>query len=93
VVSWLRFNSATDTFTGTVPANAKGTAHLEVIAQDADRVSATDMFTVTFAAAAPIPAATSAATGHTSLAPSFASVLGPFNTASAPAFATLPPHL
>ena len=92
VVSWLRFNSATDTFTGTVPANAKGTAHLEVIAQDADRVSATDLFTVTFAAAA-TPAPVPASTGHTSLAPSFASVLGPFNTASAPAFATLPPHL
>ena len=92
VVSWLRFNSATDTFTGTVPANEKGTAHLEVIAQDADRVSATDMFTVTFAAAA-TPTPTTATTGHTSLAPSFASVLGPFSTASAPAFATLPPHL
>jgi len=88
VISWLRFNSATDTFTGKVPANATGTAHLEVIAQDADRVSATDMFTVTFAAAA-----TPATTTHASLAPSFASVLGPFNTATASAFASLPSHL
>lgn len=88
VVSWLRFNSATDTFTGTVPANESGTTHLEVIATDADRASAVDMFTVTFAAAA-----TPSTSGHSSLAASFASGPGPFNTASAPAFPAFPSHL
>ena len=37
--------------TGTVPANESGSTRLEVIARDADGVSATDLFTVTFAAA------------------------------------------
>ncbi len=51
VTSWLHFNSATDTFSGKVPVNASGSATLEVIARDADRATATDLFTVTFAPA------------------------------------------
>jgi hypothetical protein len=84
VISWLRFNAATDTFTGTVPANEHGTTTLEVIAQDADHVSAAEYFTVTFAAAT---------AAHISLAPPFASVLGPFDTASAPALGAFAAHL
>jgi hypothetical protein len=51
VTSWLHFNAATDTFSGKVPANERGSAQLEVIARDADHATATDLFTVTFAAA------------------------------------------
>lgn len=51
VTSWLRFNSATETFSGKVPTSESGSAQLEVIARDADRVTATDLFTVTFPAA------------------------------------------
>lgn len=48
VTSWLHFNSATDTFSGKVPVNLTGTVQLEVIAQDADHATATDLFTVSF---------------------------------------------
>lgn len=51
VTSWLHFNSATDTFSGKVPGNEQGSVQLEVIATDADHATATDLFTVTFAAA------------------------------------------
>jgi len=51
VTSWLHFNATTDTFSGRVPANTSGSAQLEVIAGDAARATATDLFTVTFAAA------------------------------------------
>jgi Putative Ig domain len=54
VTSWLHFNSATDTFSGKVPVHETGSVQLEVIAKDADRVTATDLFTVTF-----VPAGTS----------------------------------
>jgi hypothetical protein len=49
VTSWLRFNSITDTFSGNVPATASGTIGLEVIATDAQHLSAADFFSVTFA--------------------------------------------
>lgn len=51
VTSWLHFNPATETFFGNQPASASGTVKLEVIATDAARVSAADMFSVTFAPA------------------------------------------
>ncbi len=50
VVSWLHFNAATDELYGTVPATASGTIQLEVIATDAQNVTAADLFSVTFAA-------------------------------------------
>jgi hypothetical protein len=50
VTSWLRFNPTTDEFTGKVPANAGGTVWLAVVASDAQHMSATDLFPVTFAA-------------------------------------------
>jgi hypothetical protein len=49
VTSWLRFNSSTDTLTGTVPTTTSGTIGLEVIAMDAQNASAADMFSVVFA--------------------------------------------
>ncbi|HEY2616958.1 MAG TPA: putative Ig domain-containing protein, partial [Acetobacteraceae bacterium] len=50
VTSWLHFNPATDEFAGTVPSNATGTAWLEVVASDAQHMSAADLFPVSFAA-------------------------------------------
>ncbi len=50
VTSWLGFNPTTDEFIGKVPSNASGTAWLEVVATDAQHMSATDLFPVTFAA-------------------------------------------
>jgi hypothetical protein len=68
MTSWLRFNPATDTFSGSVPENASGTIGLAVIATDARNMIAVDMFSVTFA-----PAATNvtagASPGALSLAP------------------------
>jgi hypothetical protein len=49
VVSWLHFNPATDELYGNVPASQTGTIGLEVIATDAQNVTAADMFSVTFA--------------------------------------------
>lgn len=49
VTSWLRFNSITDAFSGKIPMTASGTVGLEVIATDARHVTATDLFSVTFA--------------------------------------------
>jgi hypothetical protein len=48
VTSWLHFNPATDTLFGTVPGQSSGTAQLEVIASDAQHMTATDLFSVTF---------------------------------------------
>ena len=48
LTSWLRFNPATDEFSGKVPANASGTAWLAVVATDAQHVSAMDLFQVAF---------------------------------------------
>ena len=64
VTSWLHFNPTTDEFSGKVPANASGTAWLEVVASDAQHMSATDLFPVTFAA------------GSSHLAPGGATSLG-----------------
>jgi hypothetical protein len=50
IVSWLRFNPTTDTFSGAVPLTATGTVTLEVIAKNASGLTATDIFHVTFAA-------------------------------------------
>jgi hypothetical protein len=52
VTSWLRFNAATDTLTGTVPATASGTVGIAVIAYDSIGMFATDLFRVTLAPAA-----------------------------------------
>jgi hypothetical protein len=49
VTSWLRFSPATDQLYGTVPATASGTVMLEVIATDAQHMTAVDLFSVTFA--------------------------------------------
>ena len=51
VTSWLHFNAATDTLYGTVPATLSGAAQIEVIAGDARGAQATDLFSVTLAAA------------------------------------------
>ncbi len=66
VTSWLHFNGTTDTFSGLVPAHESGSTLLEVIAKDSAGASASDFFTVSFAAAgatqhsepAKVPAAT-----------------------------------
>jgi hypothetical protein len=63
VTSWLRFNSATDTFSGTVPAGATGTIGLAVIATDAQHASAEDFFEVTIAGAPSSHTGTVAASG------------------------------
>jgi hypothetical protein len=52
VSSWLKFNAKADEFVGTVPAKATGTIGLEVIATDNLHMTAADMFSVTFTAAA-----------------------------------------
>ncbi len=46
--SWLSFNPTTDELSGTVPTAATGTMALEVIATDAQHMTATDLFSVTF---------------------------------------------
>ena len=51
VTSWLRFNPATDDLFGTVPATASGTVQIAVVATDAQRMTATDLFSVTLASA------------------------------------------
>jgi hypothetical protein len=51
VTSWLHFDAATDSLYGTVPTTASGTAQIEVIASDARGALATDLFSVTLAAA------------------------------------------
>jgi hypothetical protein len=48
VTSWLRFNPTTDELLGTVPATASGTVTLAVIASDALKMTAADLFNVTF---------------------------------------------
>ncbi len=45
---WLRFNSATDTFSGTVASNEHGTLHLGVTAMDSTGANVTDYFNVSF---------------------------------------------
>jgi hypothetical protein len=52
VTSWLHFNAAADEFYGTVPSNATGTIGLEVVASDAQHVTAADLFSVTFTSGA-----------------------------------------
>ncbi|WP_428485922.1 putative Ig domain-containing protein [Rhodopila sp.] len=51
ITSWLRFNPATDTFSGNAPASMNGSVELAVVATDAARADAVDLFNVTFAAA------------------------------------------
>lgn len=51
VTSWLHFNPASDELYGTVPSTATGTIGLDVIASDAQNVTASDLFSVTLAAA------------------------------------------
>jgi Putative Ig domain len=53
VTSWLRFNPTTDTLLGTVPASAKGTVELAVVATDSQHVTAMDLFSLTFAPSLP----------------------------------------
>jgi len=50
VTSWLHFDATSDEFYGSVPSSASGTISLEVIATDAQKVTAQDLFSVTFAA-------------------------------------------
>ena len=64
VTSWLHFNPTTDEFHGTVPATAKGTVELAVVARDAQSMTAVDMFSVTFAPS----------TGHTASTAGFGSI-------------------
>ena len=45
---WLRFNSATDTFSGTVASNERGTLRLGVTARDATGANVTDYFNIAF---------------------------------------------
>jgi len=66
VTSWLRFNPATDEFVGKVPDSVSGTAWLEVVATDAQHMSATDLFPVTFVAgSAHVGSASTGAAGTT----------------------------
>jgi hypothetical protein len=53
--SWLTFNGATDTFTGTVPSNEIGTIRLDVTASDTSGLAASESFTVGFAPAGANP--------------------------------------
>ena len=55
--SWLTFNAATETFSGTVPASAE-TLTLEVTATDTSDLSASETFTVTVPATASPPTVT-----------------------------------
>jgi hypothetical protein len=48
IVSWLRFNANTLTFTGNAPANSAGTVTLEVDATDTSGLTTADVFNVTF---------------------------------------------
>ena len=50
VTSWMRFDPATDDLFGSVPAKESGTVQIEVIATDAQHMTATDLFSVTFTA-------------------------------------------
>jgi hypothetical protein len=47
--SWLHFNAATDELYGTVPTTLSGTIGLAIIASDTGHMTATDLFSVTFA--------------------------------------------
>jgi hypothetical protein len=58
VTSWLHFNPATDDLYGTPPATASGTVQIAVVATDAQHMTATDLFNLTFVAAS----------GHTAFA-------------------------
>jgi hypothetical protein len=78
--SWLHFNSTTDTLYGAVPTNATGTIGIAIIASDAQHVSATDLFTLTF-----VPPATH---GATAVGASFLPVADPGLTSSLLAFHT-----
>ncbi len=49
--SWLSFNGATDSFSGTMPVDAIGTMRLDVTARDSSGLAATETFTVAFAPA------------------------------------------
>jgi hypothetical protein len=48
IISWLRFNANTQTFTGNAPANTSGTVTLEVDATDTSGLTTADVFNVTF---------------------------------------------
>jgi len=50
VASWLQVDAATGALIGTVPALASGTVELAVIATDAQKLTGTDLFSVTFVA-------------------------------------------
>ncbi len=64
VTSWLHFNPATDKLFGNVPAATTGTIGLEVVASDADHVTAADLFDVTIMASSHgVTGATSGAAG------------------------------
>ena len=45
--SWLVFDAATQTFSGTAPANASGTLDIQVTATDSAQASASDVFRLT----------------------------------------------
>ena len=48
-VSWLHYNGASETFSGTVPRTVTGSITIEVDAQDSHAQTAIDTFSVTFA--------------------------------------------
>ena len=58
--SWLTFNAATETFTGTVPNTASGLS-IEVTATDTSGLAASETFSVATPAAAPVVAAQTSA--------------------------------
>jgi hypothetical protein len=84
VTSWLHFNSTTETFFGTVPANETGSAILEVVAQDSARATATDLFAVQFTGAGSAHSAVAASLGAAGQAAPFdlAGLLAPHTAAS-----------
>ena len=51
VSSWLYFNPATDDLCGSVPSTANETVQIEVVATDAQHMTATDLFDLTLAPA------------------------------------------
>ena len=51
ITQWLHFNGQTGLFSGLVPLNQSGTAGIEVVAANAGHMSASETFSVSFAAA------------------------------------------
>ncbi len=51
IASWLTFNGTTGTFTGIAPRTGSGTADIQIVATDTSNLSASETFSVSWAAA------------------------------------------